>query len=52
LPGYANIPADIVTNCDSTMFADFEVCPFTQDIPGVMRLVCVDSAKKIYRPET
>jgi len=35
----ANIPADIVAplaTADSAMFAAFELCPFTQDIQGVI----------------
>ena len=50
LPNYENIPADVLAQlatADSQMFADFVVCPFTQDLPGVMRLVCVDSAENI-----
>jgi hypothetical protein len=50
LPNYQNIPANIVAQLvtpDSAMFADFVVCPFTQEVPGVMQLVCVDSAKNI-----
>jgi hypothetical protein len=50
LPDYENIPADVLAQlapADAQMFADFVVCPFTQDLPGVMRLVCVDSAKNI-----
>jgi hypothetical protein len=29
------------------ILADFTVCPFTPDKPGVMRMVCVDSATKV-----
>jgi hypothetical protein len=50
LANYENIPPGIVAQLvtpDSVMFADFQVCPFTQDVPGVMRLVCLDSAKNI-----
>lgn len=50
LPNYENIPPDIVAQlvtADSVMFADFMVCPFTQDVLGVMRLVCLDAAKNI-----
>ena len=50
LPNYENIPADVLAQlvtADSLMFADFTVCPFTRDVPGVMRLVCLDSAKNV-----
>ena len=50
LPDFANIPSDLTKQLgdwDNAMFADFTVCPFTEDIPGVMRLVCVDSAENI-----
>ena len=29
------------------MYADFTICPLTDDEPGVMRLVCVESAENI-----
>lgn len=46
---YANIPPDLaeLLACDTEIFADFVVCPFTPDEPGVMRLVCIDSASNI-----
>jgi len=34
-------------NWENAIFADFTVCPFTEDKPGVMRLVCVESAENI-----
>jgi hypothetical protein len=56
LPGYANLPPELVdelTGFDNEMFADFLVCPFTKDRPGVMRFVCVESAKNIFvRPRS
>ena len=43
--GYCDLPDDIAAKLswDSDLFADFVVCPFTPNQPGVMRLVCVDS---------
>jgi len=56
LPGYANLPQELVdklADFDNEMFADFLVCPFTKDRPGVMRFVCVESAKNIFvRPRS
>lgn len=34
-------------NWENAIFADFTVCPFTEDKPGVMRLVCVESVENI-----
>jgi hypothetical protein len=50
LPDFANIPPELVAQLggwDNAMFADFTVCPFTEEMPGVMRFVCVDSARNI-----
>jgi hypothetical protein len=56
LPGYTNLPAELVdklADFDHEMFADFLVCPFTDDRPGVMRLVCVEAAKNVFvRPRS
>jgi hypothetical protein len=32
-------------DCDT--FADFLVCPFSKDEPGVMQRVCIESAKNV-----
>jgi hypothetical protein len=38
---------------DTSLFGDFLVCPFTEDKPGVMRFVCVESASHlVVRPRT
>lgn len=49
LSGYSNLPVWFRDTLDSNreIYADFVVCPFTRDEPGVMRLVCVDGASKI-----
>jgi len=49
LEDYANVPENLVQqlNWENAMFADFTVCPFTDDEPGVMRYVCVESAENI-----
>jgi hypothetical protein len=40
------MPADLsrMLKVDNEIYADLVVCPFTQDEPGVMRLVCIESA--------
>ena len=49
LEGYDNVPRELVRQLtwDTVMFADFTICPFTDDQPGVMRLICVESAENI-----
>jgi hypothetical protein len=49
LKEYANVPDKLVQQIswDNVIFADFTVCPFTNDRPGVMRLVCVESAEHV-----
>jgi len=46
---YANLPPELskLLRGENEIFADFIVCPFMPDEPGVMRLVCVDSASNI-----
>jgi hypothetical protein len=48
-PEYSNMPPGLshLTAWDKEIFADFIVCPFTPDEPGVMRLVCIDSASNV-----
>ena len=50
-PRICNLPDAIARQLspDDDVFADFEVCPFTPERPGVMRLVCVDSASRATR---
>ena len=36
-----------VANWDVNVFADFQVCPYTQEEPGVMQFVCVEAAKNV-----
>jgi hypothetical protein len=48
--GYDNVPPEVATQLggfENEMFADFTVCPFTKDEPGIMRLICIDAAKNI-----
>ena len=49
IPGFVNLPRKIESKLSlhTDLFGDFVVCPFTPDEPGVMRLVCVDSAKDL-----
>jgi hypothetical protein len=49
LDDYGNVSDDLVNQLswETAMYADFTVCPFTYDKPGVMRFVCVESAENI-----
>jgi len=50
LAGYDNVPPEVLAKLASfekKIFADFTVCPFTKDEPGIMRLICIDAAKNI-----
>ena len=38
------MPDNLGVTFDHDLYADFEVCPFTRDTPGVMRRVCIESA--------
>lgn len=46
-PGVTNIPEDILSQLtgETTVTADFLVCPFTKSKLGEMQLVCIESAK-------
>ena len=49
-PDIDNIPRQVrarLGSLDDEVFADFTVCPFASDKPGVMRLICVESATNI-----
>ena len=44
-PGQAPImPHDLGAGFDRDIYADFTVCPFTPQVPGVMQRVCIESA--------
>lgn len=47
--GYSNLPDEIAAKLswESDLFGNFVVCPFTAEKPGVMQLVCVDSASNL-----
>lgn len=47
--GYQNLPPALASTLswETDLFADFMVCPFTRERPGVMQLVCVDSATNL-----
>jgi hypothetical protein len=49
LPGYRNIPSDLVKQLDleNRIIGDFLVCPFTRSRPGEMQLMCIESARNI-----
>jgi hypothetical protein len=40
------LPGDLKPGFDHDLYADFEVCPFTHETPGVMQRVCVESATR------
>ena len=40
------MPPGLGVTFDHDLYADFEVCPFTPEKPGVMRRVCVESVKR------
>lgn len=44
-----NVPKGLLEHLSfgKAIYADFTVCPFTDDEPGVMRIVCVESAENI-----
>ena len=52
LLSYVNIPDELLDKMEGDwhkeMFADFLVCPFRDDEPGVMRPICVESAENIF----
>jgi hypothetical protein len=49
LQDYVNVPDELVRrfSWETAMFADFTVCPFTDNRPGEMRMICVESAENI-----
>lgn len=49
LEDYSYVPDELERqlNWQNAMIADFTVCPFTEDKPGMMRLICVESAENI-----
>ena len=49
LEDYENVSDELVhqLSWETAMYADFTICPFTNDEPGVMRLICVESAENI-----
>lgn len=49
--GYENLPPALEALAqEGPVVADFEVCPFTKEEPGVMQLVCVQGAKEVQPP--
>jgi hypothetical protein len=48
-PDCRQLPADILAalDWDTEIFADFLVCPFTKERPGVMQFVCAESARNV-----
>lgn len=46
-PGETPImPSDLGVSFDHDLYADFLVCPFTAEEPGIMRRVCIESATR------
>jgi hypothetical protein len=46
-PIYPEKMKKIITGYDELIYGDFEVCPFTADKPGEMRMVCIESASHL-----
>lgn len=46
---YANVPSSLLKQLSwgKAMYADFTICPFTKEKPGVMQYVCIENAKNI-----
>jgi len=44
--GFCDLPSEIAgkLSWETDLFADFTVCPFTEEKPGEMQVVCVQSA--------
>lgn len=51
LPGYASVPKSLTDalagSLDRYVFGEFEFCPYVTDRPGVMRLGCVNGARRL-----
>ncbi len=49
LEGYDHVQKELFKKLtfETAMFADFTVCPLGDDEPGVMRMICVESAENI-----
>jgi hypothetical protein len=49
LEGYENVPEELIHQISwgNAMYADFTLCPFTDDKLGKMRRVCVETAENI-----
>ncbi len=49
MKGYPDLPKGLLEQLSwgKAMYADFTICPFTDDEPGLMRAVCVESAENI-----
>ena len=46
-PGEETIlPEDLKPGFDHDLYADFEVCPFTKEVAGVMQRVCIETATR------
>ena len=46
--GYLSIPAEIEKKLDweTELWGDYLVCPFTQQQPGVMQMICIEEASQ------
>jgi hypothetical protein len=50
-PGVDPLPVEVrrALDWEHPVFADFVLCPFTRERPGVMQLVCVEAATRLRR---
>src|SRR5512147_2051339 len=50
-PGVDPLPPDVrrALDWEHPVFADFVLCPFTRERPGVMQLVCIADAARLRR---
>jgi hypothetical protein len=40
------MPQDLACGFSCDVIADFEVCPFSESLPGVMQRVCIEGASQ------
>jgi hypothetical protein len=49
LDGFCNLPPDLAgkLSWETDLFGDFTVCPLTEEKPGRMQMVCVESGANL-----
>jgi hypothetical protein len=43
------VPQNLTFDSNESIYGDFEVCPFTPERKGAMRLVCIESATHVVK---